>query len=382
MAVVLLLSVGLNISLSRKEHRVAGFFYLIPIIGLVYGICEPIFIIIPFLLRCTYVGKMVYSFIIYGILLFLLFVFYKKGKNWRKWFSKNMKHRHLQKWESFLLCTVGVLMLLFSITTDYQIESYKSMGSYSAYDYGYFLGRFADMFVRGSIAFFISIIIIIMVMQGNKRAYYNKQVVDMQFHIITTMADIVESRDENTGGHIRRTAKYVEIISTELKKRGLFKDILTDKYIEDMIVAAPLHDIGKIHISDSILNKPGRFTDEEFEIMKGHTTAGKDLLNHAKSELGEFDYLNIAVEMAAYHHEWWNGKGYPKGISGQEIPLCARIMAVADVFDALTSKRCYKSAMPLDKVYKIMREETGTHFDPVIMEAFFAANEDIEKILE
>lgn len=99
-----------------------------------------------------------------------------------------------------------------------------------------------------------------------------------------------------------------------------------------MVVAAPLHDIGKIHIPDAVLNKPGKLTEEEFGIMKTHTTAGEELLTHAKAELGESGYLNTAVEMAAYHHEWWNGKGYPYGISGEEIPLCARIMAVADVF--------------------------------------------------
>ena len=149
-----------------------------------------------------------------------------------------------------------------------------------------------------------------------------------------------------------------------------------------MSVAAPLHDIGKIHIPDAVLNKPGRLTDEEFTTMKTHTTAGEKLLAHAKDELGESEYLNIAVEMAAYHHEWWNGKGYPYGMSGEEIPLCARIMAVADVFDALTSKRCYKNAMPLDKAYAIIREEPGTHFDPTVVDAFFAASEDIEKTKE
>lgn len=137
-----------------------------------------------------------------------------------------------------------------------------------------------------------------------------------------------------------------------------------------MIVAAPLHDIGKIHIPDAVLNKPGRLSDEEFAIMKAHTTAGEELLKHAREELGESGYLNTAIEMAAYHHEWWNGRGYPYGISGEEIPLCARIMAVADVFDALASKRCYKGAMPLEKAYAIIREESGTHFDPAVAEAF------------
>lgn len=209
----------------------------------------------------------------------------------------------------------------------------------------------------------------------------SEQISEIQHNIILTMADIVESRDENTGGHIRRTAAYVEIISKKLREQGKFADILTPQYESDMIVAAPLHDMGKIHVSDTILNKPGRLTDEEFGIMKTHTTAGKDMLENATNNLGVFSYLTIAVQMAAYHHEWWNGRGYPEGLSGNDIPLCARIMAVADVFDALMSKRCYKDAMPIEKAYSIIREETGTHFDPDVAEAFFAASDEIEACL-
>lgn len=209
-----------------------------------------------------------------------------------------------------------------------------------------------------------------------------KHISDMQHNIIITMADIVESRDENTGGHIRRTAEYVRIIAEKLRENGQYSDILTGSYVEDMIVAAPLHDIGKIHVSDTILNKPGKLDDEEFAIMKTHTTYGRDMLEHAVKNLGAFSYLNMAVLMAGYHHEKWNGRGYPEGLSGQDIPLCARIMAVADVFDALVSKRCYKAAMPLEKAYGIIREESGNAFDPVIVDAFFDSTEDIENTLK
>lgn len=209
----------------------------------------------------------------------------------------------------------------------------------------------------------------------------SKQISKFQHNIIITMADIIESRDENTGGHIKRTAAYVEIIARKLQQDGKFPEVLTDSYINDMIVAAPLHDMGKIHVSDTILNKNGRLTDEEFSIMKSHTTAGKAMLENATETLGVFSYLSVAIDMANFHHEWWNGKGYPQGLSGEEIPVCARIMAVADVFDALISKRCYKDAMPLEKAYSIIREETGTHFDPVVAEAFFASTEEIEKAL-
>ena len=202
----------------------------------------------------------------------------------------------------------------------------------------------------------------------------------MQFNMIAMMADLVENRDENTGGHIKRTAKFVEIIANALKRQNLFTDTLTPQYISDMVVAAPLHDIGKIHIPDAILNKPGKLTEEEFEVMKSHAAVGRDLLKQAKGQLGQSAYLDIAINMAAYHHEWWNGKGYPDGVKGEEIPLCARIMAVADVFDALTAKRCYKEAMPLQKAYEIIRSESGTHFDPVVAEAFLASLHEVEMV--
>lgn len=234
--------------------------------------------------------------------------------------------------------------------------------------YGHRLDSFIG--ISSVAAFIMTITIIALILQGNKRSFYHERVSGMQSGMITLMAEIVENRDDNTGGHIRRTAKYVEMIAEELKRRGAYPDILTDVYVRDMIVAAPLHDIGKIHIPDSILNKPGKLTEEEFAIMKTHTTAGRDLLVQAREELGEFSYLNMAIEMAEGHHEWWNGKGYPAGVQGEEIPLCARIMAVADVFDALTSKRCYKNEMPLEKAFAIIREESGTHFDPVAAEAF------------
>lgn len=208
-----------------------------------------------------------------------------------------------------------------------------------------------------------------------------KHISDMQHNIIITMADIVESRDENTGGHIRRTAEYVRIIADKLREKGQYSEILTDSYIKDMIVAAPLHDMGKIHVSDAILNKPGKLDSEEFAIMKSHTTAGKELLKNATNTLGSFSYLDMAVQMAASHHEKWSGGGYPEGLSGEDIPLCARIMAVADVFDALISKRCYKEPMPLEKAYDIIRSDSGTAFDPIVVDAFFDSQRKIEETL-
>lgn len=195
------------------------------------------------------------------------------------------------------------------------------------------------------------------------------------------MADLVENRDKNTGGHIQRTAKYVEIIARKLKSENKYTDILTENYIENMATAAPLHDVGKIHIPDAILNKPGKLDEEEFAMMKTHAAAGADIIVHVEESAGDLEYLRIAKEMAEYHHEHIDGKGYPHGITGDQIPLCAKILAVADVFDALVSKRCYKDPMPLDKAFAIIEEESGSHFDEDVAKAFLDNREEIEEIL-
>ncbi len=207
----------------------------------------------------------------------------------------------------------------------------------------------------------------------------NNQITKMQFSMISTLANVVENRDENTGSHIKRTAEYVEIIANQMSRTEKYKDILTREYIDDMKIAAPLHDMGKIKVSDTILNKPGRLTDEEYEIMKSHSSEGKRILQQTIKDFGEFDYLLVAVDMAGSHHERYDGRGYPEGLSGEDIPICARIMAVADVFDALVSKRSYKEPMPLSKAYSIIEEGRGTQFDPDAVDAFFAAKEKIEE---
>lgn len=356
--------IGWSIYVGRKEHKLRGLLMMIPLPGIIDGFTVPIMRVPPYLLSLSGGWKDIYQFAVYIVLILLLIVFYFKGKSWRAWFNENTRDRRLRRSEWLLICLTGVVMQLFAKAVSSQIEDYEG-------DFTPQLAAF--MGIISVTAVVMTIMIIVLIMQGNKRSYYHNQVSEMQFSIITLMADIVENRDNNTGGHIKRTAEYVRMIASELKSRGAYSEILTDNYIENMIVAAPLHDIGKIHISDVILNKPGKLTDEEFEIMKTHTSAGRDLLVHAKEELGESQYLDMAIEMAAYHHEKWNGSGYPCGLKGDEIPLCARIMAVADVFDALSAKRCYKEAMPLEKAISIIREETDTHFDPVVSEAFLAA---------
>ncbi|MBR2788910.1 MAG: HD domain-containing protein [Erysipelotrichaceae bacterium] len=205
----------------------------------------------------------------------------------------------------------------------------------------------------------------------------------MQNGLIMVLADMVESRDQCTGDHVRKTAAYCRIILEQLKKDGEFTAQLTNSYIDDVVNSAPLHDIGKIKVPDAILNKPGKLTDEEFAIMKTHTTAGNEIIQEAM-ELVSTDsgYLKEAKNLATYHHEKFNGKGYPVGLSGDDIPLSARVMAVADVFDALVSRRSYKEPFTFDKAMEIIEEGSGNHFDPRIVKAFFEAKDKVREVSE
>ena len=204
----------------------------------------------------------------------------------------------------------------------------------------------------------------------------------MQNALIMVLADMVESRDESTGDHVRKTAAYTRIIMERLKKLGYYTDQLTDEFIYNVENSAPLHDIGKIAVSDVILNKPGRLTEEEFEKMKKHTTAGAEIIEQVISTVPDSAYLREAKNLAEYHHEKWNGRGYPHGLSGEDIPLSARIMAVADVFDALVSERCYKKAFSFDDAMDIIQKDAGSHFDPKVAEAFLSAELEVRQVAE
>ena len=217
----------------------------------------------------------------------------------------------------------------------------------------------------------------------NKSEEQAASIAALQTNIITVLGDMVENRDENTGGHVRRTAAYAELIAKQLQMDGTEKDEIDDAFVATIAVAAPLHDIGKINISDVILNKPAKLTDEEFAEMKLHTVYGRDMLLRASKNLGETAYLKMAKEIAYSHHEWWDGsRGYPERLKGKDIPLSARIMAVADVFDALVSERPYKKAFTVDKALQIITEESGTHFDPEVVDAFLRNREAAEQIMK
>ena len=197
-----------------------------------------------------------------------------------------------------------------------------------------------------------------------------KKMRDMQEHIISGLANLIENRDTETGEHITRTSSYVKTLAECARKDGVYTDIITDHYIDLLYTMAPLHDIGKIVVSDQLLKKPGPLTEQEFEQMKRHAAMGGAVVREVLNGITDEEYLSFASDIATYHHERWDGSGYPNGLKGEEIPLSARIMAIADVYDALISERCYKKAMSQDEALEIMKEKSGTHFDPKLAEVF------------
>lgn len=221
----------------------------------------------------------------------------------------------------------------------------------------------------------------------NKRSELDESVTEkdnaienMQNEIIIGFANIIEARDGNTGKHVKRTSEYVEALVNELKRNGDFENILTEQYMHDTMLSAPLHDIGKITIPDAILQKPGRLTEDEFSKIKNHTVNGKKIIEESMGDIEDSDFLKVAKSVALYHHECWDGSGYPYGIEGEEIPLCARIMTIADYFDALVAKRAYKEAIPTSVVFKNIKEQRGKKFDPIVTDAFLRIREQIEEI--
>ena len=204
------------------------------------------------------------------------------------------------------------------------------------------------------------------------------QITDMQDSIIRGMATMVESRDNSTGGHILRTSDCIQIFAEELLKHKEISAI-TPNFCKLLVKAAPMHDLGKIAVDDSILRKPGKFTPDEYEKMKEHPAKGAVIVEKVLRDINDKDFKRIAVNVAHYHHEKWNGSGYPEKLSGDKIPLEARIMALADVFDALVSKRCYKEANSFDEAFEIIKNDLGRHFDPVIGQIFIDCRPRLEE---
>lgn len=205
----------------------------------------------------------------------------------------------------------------------------------------------------------------------------SQKVSQIQKHMIYSLANLVENRDEDTGKHVLRTSKYVEMIAVQAMRKGYYLDEIDGKFVDNISNAAPLHDIGKITVPDYILKKPGKLTSQEFNLMKTHSLEGARIVKNILDVSDDKDYAQMAVNIAEGHHEKWDGSGYPHGLSGLDIPLSARIMAVADVFDALISTRCYKQAMSYDEAFSIIENESGKHFDPVLVEVFLSMKDRI-----
>jgi response regulator RpfG family c-di-GMP phosphodiesterase len=206
--------------------------------------------------------------------------------------------------------------------------------------------------------------------EHNEVVETNRQLLKTESVTIFALAYQAELRDLETGKHLERTSHYVRIIAEELLGLPKYRSYLTPAYIADLVKSAPLHDIGKVAIPDSVLKKPGKLTPEEFEIIKKHCDYGEMVLKLADEKLDFRSFLKLAIQLVASHHERWNGSGYPKGLKGEVIPLSGRIMALADVYDALRSDRCYKKGFSHEDTRTIIMQEKGKHFDPEIVDVF------------
>lgn len=218
--------------------------------------------------------------------------------------------------------------------------------------------------------------------QAQKIQSQNEKVIAMQNNTIIGMANLVENRDVDTGEHVKRTSAYVKMLAEEARNTLEYRKVLTDRYIELLVKAAPMHDIGKIVVPDSILKKPGKLTLDEFLQIQRHTIEGARIVHEVLDENSDAEYIKMAADIALCHHEKWNGSGYPQQLSGLDIPVCARIMAIADVFDALISMRCYKEPFTCEEAFQIIEEASGKHFDPVLVECFLKIRPQLEAYIK
>ena len=261
---------------------------------------------------------------------------------------------------------VGYVTVLICVYTQTQISG------------NFFVGM---IFFFGAIFVFIGIVlqsnmILVIKERHDELILKNEHLSQTENVTIFALAYQAEIRDCETGAHLDRTAQYVGIISNELRKTRKYKEYITDAYMHDLVKSAPLHDIGKVGIPDAILKKPGKLTHDEFETMKRHCEYGASILQAAERRLQFQSFFNVAIKIVMSHHEKWDGSGYPHGLKGDEIPLSARIMALADVYDALRSHRCYKDAYSHEKSCNIIKQGAGTHFDPDVVEAFLQTEKE------
>jgi response regulator RpfG family c-di-GMP phosphodiesterase len=209
-----------------------------------------------------------------------------------------------------------------------------------------------------------------------------REISSSQMATIYALIKLSESRDDNTGVHIERTAGFCRLLAQKARSVPEYANIVTDRFIDTIYKASPLHDIGKVGIPDSILLKPGKLTDEEFAIMKTHVQLGYDTLSKVGRQYDKNEFLKMGMEIALYHHEKWDGSGYNKGLKGAEVPLSARIMAIADVYDALRSRRAYKDAFSHEKSMEIINSSRGSHFDPMLVDVFSRCHEEFKALYD
>ena len=207
-----------------------------------------------------------------------------------------------------------------------------------------------------------------------------QKVTEMQSQITYRLANLIESRDTETGQHVARTSAYVKCLAEDCLNEGVYTDQINQEFVDRIFMLAPMHDVGKILVSDKILRKPGKLTVEEYEEIKKHAENGGVVIRQIMNGLGDDKQIQFASDIAMYHHERWDGTGYPKGLIKEQIPLSARIMAIADVFDALVSKRCYKDPIPFSEAFKIIEEDSGKHFDPNLVAVFLKNKDHYSKI--
>ena len=231
----------------------------------------------------------------------------------------------------------------------------------------------------GGFIFYVSLFLLFL------RSYLNQKKTiarldESQSLTIITMSRLAELRDDNTGAHIKRTSQYCRLLGDALRHDSRYQKYVTREYIDDLVRSAPLHDIGKVGIPDSILQKPGKLSDEEFEVIKKHPLLGASVLEEAVKSLGFQSYFELASQIVKSHHENWNGTGYPEGLEGEEIPLSARIMAFADVYDALTTKRPYKEPFSHEQALGFIKRERGRKFDPDLTDIFLALSDKVQAV--
>lgn len=365
-SVFAMLVCGLNIVLAREKKKLTGFFLVIPIVGMMDGLVIPIMVLPDRLFSFDKNVLTLYQASVYAIIIVLLLLFYKYGKEWRTHFALEMRHRYVQKWEQVLLWIVGCMMMAFSVFMTRDIASISNaFGTAVAKELA------ASMIAEGLMSFVLTVTTIILIMQGNKRSYYNgiaesrrESGERLTIQMVKALANTIDAKDSYTNGHSTRVAKY----SVMLAKRMGY----TGEKLEHLYYAAVLHDIGKIGVPREIINKPSRLTDEEYAMIKSHPVTGSNIL----IEVTEIPDIAIG---AKYHHERYDGKGYPEGLSGTDIPELARIIGVADAYDAMTSKRSYRDVLAQDIVREEILKGKGTQFDPEIADVMLQLmDEDVE----